>query len=248
MDQYYKLSNNNNNQVNTFNPLFSCLDNLCTCSMGLCFPYCLFGRIYERAEFGSCFVGCCKLFSLQFIINLFFSLIIYSLEWDMFLKKELEFTEQIQICNNNNICLNDIEKLDYKTLYDNNCLITNTTNTTNTNNTTNTIDICECSKQTLIDQCHFNNELPDILTSFYLYLTILGINNLLILSCFTGLLLGNYRTRISHKYNILYNSRYNFLIHCLPCTNQCALCQEYNSIDTIEIFRSFYPVDGKFNI
>ena len=44
MDQYYKLSNNNNNQVNTFNPLFSCIDNLCTCSMGLCFPYCLFGR------------------------------------------------------------------------------------------------------------------------------------------------------------------------------------------------------------
>ena len=28
MDQYYKLSNNNNNQVNTFNPLFSCIDNL----------------------------------------------------------------------------------------------------------------------------------------------------------------------------------------------------------------------------
>ena len=248
MDQYYKLSNNNNNQVNTFNPLFTCLDNLCTCSMGLCFPYCLFGRIYERAEFGSCFVGCCKLFSLQFIINFFFSLIIYSLEWDMFLKKELEFTEQIQICNNNNICLNDIEKFDYKTLYDNNCLITNTTNTTNTTNITNTNEICECSKQPLIDQCHFNNELPDILNSFYLYLTILGINNLLILSSFTGLLLGHYRTKISHKYNILYNSRYNFLIHCLPCTNQCALCQEYNSIDTIEIFKSFYPVDGKFNI
>ena len=242
MDQYYKLSNNNNNQVNTFNPLFSCLDNLCTCSMGLCFPYCLFGRIYERAEFGSCFVGCCKLFSLQFIINLFFSLIIYSLEWDMFLKKELEFTGQIQICNNNNLCLNDIEKFDYKTLYDNNCLINNTTNATNTT------DICECSKQTLIDQCHFNNELPDILNSFFIYLTILGINNLLILSSFTGLLLGHYRTRVSHKYNILYNSRYNFLIHCLPCTNQCALCQEYNSIDTIEIFRSFNPVDGKFNI
>ena len=71
--------------------------------MGLCFPYCLFGRIYERADFGSCFVGCCKLFSLQFIINFSFSLSIYSLEWDMFLKKEFEFTEQIQICNNNNI-------------------------------------------------------------------------------------------------------------------------------------------------
>ena len=239
MDQYYKLSNNNNNQVNTFNPLFSCIDNLCTCSMGLCFPYCLFGRIYERAEFGSCFVGCCKLFSLQFIINLSFSLSIYSLEWDMFLKKEFEFTEQIQICNNNNICFTDIEKFDYKTLYDNKCLITNTTNTT---------EICECSKQPLIDQCNFNNELPGILNHFYLYITIIGIINLLVLSCFTGLLLGHYRTKISHKYNILYNSRYNFLLHFLPCTNQCALCQEYNSIDTIEIFRSFYPVDGKFNI
>ena len=150
MDQYYKLSNNNNNnQVNTFNPLFSCIDNLCSCSMGLCFPYCLFGRIYERAEFGSCWVGCCKLFFLQFIINLSFSLSIYSLELDMFLKKEFEFTEQIQICNNNNICFTDIEKFDYKTLYDNKCLITNTTNTT---------EICECSKQPLIDQSNFNNE------------------------------------------------------------------------------------------
>ena len=235
MNQYHKLSNNNN-QVNTFNPLFTCLDNLCTCSMGLCFPYCLFGRIYERAEFGSCFVGCCKLLSLQIIINLFFSLIIYFLEWDMFLKKELEFTEQIQICNNNNTCLSDIENFDYKTLYDNKCLINNKT------------DICECSKQPLIDQCNFNNELPDILNSFYLYLTILSINNLLILSSFTGLLLGHYRTKISHKYNILYNSRYNFLIHFFPCTNQCALCQEYNSIDTIEVFRSFNPIDSKFTI
>jgi len=242
MEQYYKLSNNNNNnhnQVNTFNPLFSCIDNLCSCSMGLCFPYCLFGRIYERAEFGSCWVGCCKLFSIQFLINLFFSLIIYSLEWDMFLKKDLEFTDQIQICNNNNTCLTDIENFDYKTLYDNKCLINNKTNTT---------EICECSKQPLIDQCKFNNELPDILNNFYIYITIIGINNLLILSCFTGLFLGHYRKKISHKYNILYNSRYNFLIHFLPCTNQCALCQEYNTIDTIEIFRSFYPIDGKFNI
>jgi Cys-rich protein (TIGR01571 family) len=219
--------------TNTFNPLYSCLDNLCACSMGLFFPYCLFGRIYERAEFGSCWVGCFKLFSIQFLINVFFAIIISALEWDMFLKRSLEFTDKIQVCNNNATCLNNIEGFDYNNLYDNNCEITNTT------------EICECTKQNLMDQCNFNNEMPEILNNFYLYTTILWINNIIVLQCFTGLLLGHYRTKLSHKYNILYNSRYNFLLHCFPLTNQCALCQEYNTIEMIEVLRPFTPVDSK---
>ena len=42
-----------NDNVNEFLNLYNCCDNLCVCSMGLCFPYCLFGRIYQSANFGS---------------------------------------------------------------------------------------------------------------------------------------------------------------------------------------------------
>ena len=61
-----------------------------------------------------------------------------------------------------------------------------------------------------------------------------------------GLFLGYYRNEISHKYNILYNSRYNFFIHCNPFTNLCALCQEYNSIKRIEDILPINPVSKKF--
>ena len=56
-----------------------------------------------------------------------------------------------------------------------------------------------------------------------------------------GLFLGHYRTKISYKYNILNNNRYNFLIHCIPFTNQCALCQEYNTIESIEAVKPLIP-------
>ena len=63
MEHYYKLSND---KINYFHPLLSCFENICSCSMGLCFPYCLFGRIYEKAQFGKCWVGCCKYLMIQF--------------------------------------------------------------------------------------------------------------------------------------------------------------------------------------
>ena len=68
------------------------------CSMGLCFPFCLFGRIYEKAQFGKCWAGCCKLFTLQILINSFLYTISYSMEWNMFLQKELEFTNELHDC------------------------------------------------------------------------------------------------------------------------------------------------------
>ena len=66
MDYYQKLSGFTNNYFNKF---FSCFNDLCSLSMGLLFPECLFGRIYEISGFGECFVGCCKIYSIQFIKN-----------------------------------------------------------------------------------------------------------------------------------------------------------------------------------
>ena len=230
MEQYNKYSYEGGMKPNFFQPLFGCLSDLCSCSMGLCFPYCLFGRIYQKAEFGPCWLGCCKYFSIQFIISLLFSSIIYSIEWEMLLSKEFIFMNDINNCNTNTTC---------KTNYDNfnktECIINNSTIT------------CECLIKPLQDQCDFNDNLPNTLYDMYIYIMFISIINTLTLCSIFGFFLGHYRTKISHKYNILYNSRYNFLIHFLPCTNQCALCQEYNTINMIDdVIKSNPPTHVNF--
>ena len=95
--------------------------------------------------------------------------------------------------------------------------------------------------------CDFNDNLPNTLYDMFTYIMFMSIINILTLYSIFGLFLGHYRTKISHKYNILYNSRYNFLIHFLPCTNQCALCQEYNTINMIDdVIKSNPPTHIKF--
>jgi len=42
-------------------------------------------------------------------------------------------------------------------------------------------------------------------------------------------------TKLSQKYNILHNSRYDFCIHFIPCIHQLALCQEYNTVYRLEL-------------
>ena len=74
MDKYQNLNTIN---INKFNNIFGCFEDMCAFSMGCLFPTCLFGRIYEISGFGKCFTGCCKIFSLQFILSTFFSLIIF---------------------------------------------------------------------------------------------------------------------------------------------------------------------------
>ena len=119
-------------------------------------------------------------------------------------------------------------------LYDNKCIIKNTT------------DICDCIKQPLIEQCEFNmNELPDIMNNLFGDIIFVSCLNLLVMYMTTGLYLGQIRNKIGQKYNILYNSRYNFLVHCNPLTSQCALCQEYNTINRIDtIITPLYTVQS----
>ena len=62
MEQYKIFSDFSN--INQFEDIFSCFTNLCSLSMGLLFPECLFGRIYEISGFGECFIGCCKIYSI----------------------------------------------------------------------------------------------------------------------------------------------------------------------------------------
>ena len=222
MSNYFKLSSVGAINTNFFKPLFGCFEDLCSCSMGLFFPYCLFGRIYEISGFGKCYIGCCKYFSIQFFISLLFSIIGFKTEWDLFYGKIYKIENEINNCITNQTC---------KTNYDN-------FNTTLCNINNNTVT-CECLEIPLQEKCNFTN---NTLENMIVYISFISIMNNFTLYLFLGLFLGNYRTKISHKYNILYNSRYNFLIHFLPCTNPCALCQEYNTVNYIETVLSTYPI------
>jgi len=216
--------------VNVFNDMTDCSNDINTCLVGLCCPTCLFGLIYKKLQLGSCLTGFCKYFMLQFIISTIFTSMIYTIEWDVLYSKEYYYENNINLCyNNNNNCTDNFND---KHLYDNKCVIKNNT------------DICDCLKQPLVEQCNFNmNELPDIAHNLIEYIIFISIINLLVLCMATGLFLGYYRNKMGHKYNILYNSRYNFLIHCNPMTNQCALCQEYNTIHRIdEIITPIYTI------
>ena len=231
MNQYYKISNGGEiNKINYFNPLFGCFEDMCSCSMGLFFPFCLFGRIYEKAEFGSCLMGCTKYFSLQMIISFFFTSMIYSVEWEMLLSKEYKFLNDINNCNTNTTC-----KINYANFNKTRCIVDNST------------VICDCLRKPLHNQCDFTNSLPNTLENMSAYILLISIINTFTICTALGLFLGHYRKKLSHKYNILYNSRYNFLIHFLPCTNQCALCQEYNTLTLIDsVIQVDPPVHVKF--
>ena len=69
-------------------------------------------------------------------------------------------------------------------------------------------------------------------------ISIYSYNSLIILSfiyfmihiIINGCYYGHYRTKLSRKYNILHNSRYDMFVHALPCVHQLSLCQEYNTV------------------
>ena len=71
MNNYQKFKDFN---INRFDSLFGCFSNLCSFSMGCLFPQCLFGPEYMNySGYGDCFLGCCKIYSIQFLVNLLFS-------------------------------------------------------------------------------------------------------------------------------------------------------------------------------
>jgi len=226
MYDYLKFSHTNN-----FNNIYGCLENLNTCILGCCFPYCLFGYIYEKLEKGSCIIGCCKFYISQFIINSIFTIIIFSIEWENLNKMYNFKNNNNNNCNQIPICYNQTSEYNLTDLIHNKCKM-------------NTTQLCNCIKNTIINECNFYTNLnSNNLTQYIMLLILIQIVSI---CCFYGFFLGYYRTETSRKYNILYNSRYNFIIHCNPLTNLCALCQEYNSIERIETIIPINPVSNKF--
>ena len=220
MEEYEKLNGFN---INRFDTLFGCFNNLCSLSMGCLFPQCLFGRIYELAGFGECFLGCCKIYSIQFCVNLLFSGIYFFKDIDTLYEKE--FIGLINNCTEHNECKN----YNYTQIYDNNCLLNGT-------------KICPCLKEPIVEKCKWEKNLPNTLYDLYEFMVLTSLINLFINMTINGCFYGYYRTRISEKYNILHNSRCDFWIHFIPCCHQIALCQEYNTVHRIEI-ETIYPIN-----
>lgn len=213
MSNYVKLNETN---INRFNNLFGCFSNLCSLSMGWFFPTCLFGRTYELSGNGECFVGCCKIYSIQFIINLIFSCIYFLKELNTLYDND--FIGLINNCTGYKECNN----YNYTQIYDNNC---------STNNTI----ICNCLKEPIVEKCEWEKNLPNTLYNLYEFIIIIGFFNIITNLTINGCFYGYYRNKLSMKYNILHNKNYNFWIHFLPCCHQLALCQEYNTIYRLEL-------------
>ena len=210
MNMYQKFGD-----INQFDSICGCFSNCCTLSMGCLFPQCLFGRIYELAGFGECFVGCCKIFSLQFIINMVFTGIIANKEIDTLYN--LDYITDMKNCTKDTIC----KDYNYTGIYDNNCSLNGTS-------------ICDCLRKPVVEKCKIEKDLPSTMHDLVQYIFNISMVNIVFYLNINGIFYGQYRTKISQKYNILHNSRYDFCIHFLPCVHQLALCQEYNTIYRIE--------------
>lgn len=220
MEGYTKL---NDSSINRFNNLFGCFSNLCSFSMGCLFPQCLFGRIYELSGYGDCFLGCCKIWSIQFIINLLFSGIYFFKEFDTLYEKE--FFGLIDNCTEYNVCKN----YNYTQIYNNNCSLNNTV-------------ICPCLREPIVEKCKWEKNLPNTLYDLYKFIMIVSVINLFVNLTINGCFYGHYRKKISRKYNIIHNSRWDFWVHFLPCCHQLALCQEYNTLYRLEV-EPLYPIN-----
>lgn len=218
MNNYVKLSSN----INRFDHIFSCFNNICSLSMGFLFPQCLFGRTYELSTGGECFIGCCKIYLLQFINSIFFSMLSIFKLLSVIDDNSIEY---INNCTVNNKCKN----YNITEIIDNNCTITNTTN------------ICPCLIKPLIKRCNYEINLPNQLYDFYEYTFMVSLISTLVYLNINGCFYGYYRTKLSKKYNILHNSKCDFWIHFIPCCHQLALCQEYNTVARIE--ELVYPIN-----
>ena len=213
------------NDVNHFDSIFSCFNNLCVCIMGLLFPKCLFGRIYEISGFGECCLGVCNIFLLHFISNLLISLIFFLGPSSVFIN--YNFDDFIHICEEQKICGNFNSTIKYY----------NKTTCEFKNNT-----LCNCFKESLLKKCNYEKNYENYIENFIFYVNFVSLINMFMGLCINGIFYGHYRTKISKKYNILHNKYCDFCIHFIPCLHQLALCQEYNTVYRLEE-SIIYPVN-----
>ena len=227
---------------NKFRNFFGCFMNIPTLLIGWFFPCCLFGQIFQKAEFGDFYTGCCKYFCLQCSISTLFNIffiLMYVLTMPLTHFSEDSCHENITRCKNISITSNcDItinHSITNGSMTNGNMTNGNMTNGNMTNgNMTNNEILCKCIINNMVRKCEWENTLSEdtyLMISFSYLIYSLYIVTFYSL---TGMFLGIYRTRIAYKYNISTDRRLNCLLHMIPICNQLALCQESNTIDYYE--------------
>ena len=173
----YENLNNNNNYVS----IYKCTDDYISCLVGCFFPYCLFGDTYEKSKFGSCIVGCSKMFSIQFILSCIFYILYLNIEYNTIYMNENIYIKDLEKCHNMKLCDNNSLLEDELKLLENPCLVNNTTNF-----------VCDCLHKSLDNYCDFKtNKLPKLLNDLTLITVMLNIVHLLLLNIVMSIFSGS---------------------------------------------------------
>lgn len=221
----YDNLNLNINNNNKYISIYGCTDDYISCLVGCFFPYCLFGDTYKKSKFGNCLTGCCKMFSLQFLLSSLFFVLYLHFEYNTIYLNENKYLTNIDKCHNIKLCDNNSVLEDEIKLISEPCLINNTTKF-----------VCGCLKNSLVDYCSFKTDkLPELINELTLLTIMLNMIHLLTLSIMMGIFSGYYRKKLSYRLNIIEKSKYPFCIHFCPITHLLALCQENNTVKNIYV-------------
>jgi len=209
-----------------FTGLCECCEKGETCLLGAVLPCALFGRTYERAGFGSFCSGCSKYLAISVFYSILMNAALYSIQYNRLLGPLSEFKLGIHDCSIQPNCFpsfsNDghiIDSLNSTNLLANDCEIPDG------------IRICQCLDNVLLDQCKFEKNIKTEVTNMLVSISLVGTLGGLLSSSTYGFFLGNYRKKIGDQLNIDTGDVSNFLFHCVPFINPCALCQEANTVD-----------------
>lgn len=216
------IEEDNNNK---FNDIYKCNDNVDNCLIGIIFPGCLFGKIYNLAGFGSPIFGCIKYYTIQLIIIFITFIILYDINWFYIYGPKYNILNTIPICSYLNDCksfyLNGtlIDSLNITNLQQNDCIVPK--------------KICHCLDHILTEKCIYESNINNTISNVNQYTILLNSLSTITVCSMYGLFLGYYRKKIAEKFNLQSDSFTNFVYHCIPFINPCALCQEANTIEQI---------------
>ena len=154
---------------NHYDSLFNCFDDIYSLTIGCFFPSILFGKTYEKSNFGNCLTGCLKMSSLYFIFSISSMILYLHIEYDLLFSKQDYYLSNFDTCKKDNLCEKYIN-------IDNSCLLKNNT------------QVCDCLQHSYTEYCDFNtNKLPEILNNLTNTLFIISILQTFIYSIIIGI-------------------------------------------------------------
>jgi hypothetical protein len=163
------------------------------------------------------------------IFAIVISSINFDYQWNNIYAPLYDTSQNIRTCHTVPSCspyFNDdklIDDLNQTNLADNNC------------NVPEYLHVCKCLNDFLPDKCRTIENLPESIRNTIINSIVINTTGGLINITILGFFLEHYRHKIATKFNIRTSRIKGFLYHCLPFFNPCALCQEANTLDRLNI-------------